>query len=173
MAPVVFALLFFGCSFVGALNPHQPEINRESYEIARVCRSPDIDVTVHLPRPIKDPAKELWEKDAILEIRVKRPIDGLNGVPSPITIFWRDARPHDAQGRPLSRTFTDFPNELRDRTLEPETDAEREERIEGEYYLLLSATSTKPALSLRDHIQVLRAVQAPYSELIDRCIYNF
>jgi len=173
ITPAVFALLVSGCSFAGSFNPHHSEISTQSYEIARVCRSPDIDILIHLPRPIKNPTKELWEKDAILEIRVKRPLSGLNGVPNPVTLFWRDARPHDSEGRPLTRTFTDFPNELRDPTLEPETDAERERRIKDEYYLLFSATSTKPALSLKDHIRILRAVQAPYSELIDRCIYNF
>ena len=141
------------------------------YQSILSCSSPDLDLEVLAKHPVSDSEKNLWEADLRLRITLKNSEEDIPGVTLPLTFFWDYPTEFDSvTGRGIIRSYDDLPPPM---NIDDETDQERRDRLRSLYRPLLKSfkpiDQKIPAQSLRNFFQAWRA---PYSKLVEDCIYQ-
>lgn len=169
-----------GCMLLRTVSPNSSAFARQKalYTPIKYCTSEALDVDIRLLGEIRNPEKELWTADALILIIVKQ----LNQVEPrelapPITIAWFHFAERDLKtGEKIPRTFTDFPNVLKDRGLESgdgSSKTQDAEEVRRQYKQFLFSLIPDRPVDILTLYHVLLDIMNPYSSLIESCIYGF
>lgn len=181
MAPItkilssVILLLLSGC----AILPKPEYIKKELalHQQIKECASTDLEIIIFLKGPLYDSEREMWEKDALLQITIKKMHSIPEGIYLPLTFFWVNKIKHDPEtGQPYPQTFSDFPVYLGEKEIEPgsEVKSETKERIDKEYKKFIKNIIPHDAsIPLSSVKELFTSLMAPYLTLIENCVFQF
>ncbi|OGZ95259.1 MAG: hypothetical protein A3I44_05570 [Candidatus Sungbacteria bacterium RIFCSPLOWO2_02_FULL_51_17] len=155
------------------------EHNKSLYTPVKTCRSASVDVDILLFGRTQDPARDMWTKDALILITVKKLERVLpQDAQTPLTLAWFHTAERDQKtGTRIERTFTDFPVVIYDPVLEPSAEPKSPEefqrRMKEQYQkFLLDIVPDRP-LDIRTLWRIISEIMPAYSALIESCVYGF
>lgn len=113
------------------------------YQKIKKCKSPDLEITIYVERPIENPEEDIFTKNIKMEVAVPRS-EGIL-----ILTLYHETTTDTRANKIIDRTFS---------TLETP-------KIQNIF--------SEPSLTFGELQKLFAEIAMPYSELIDRCIYKF
>src|SRR3989338_4514061 len=152
------------------------EHNKSLYTPVKTCRSASVDVDILLFGRTQDPARDMWTKDALILITVKKLERVLpQDAQTPLTLAWFHTTERNPKtGTRIERTFTDFPNVIHDPVLEPSAEpqspGEFRHHMREQYKKFLLNIIPDSPLDMRTLYRIIMEITPAYSAVIESCV---